>query len=125
VKKENLSFKKYIFSSIQNYVVSYCRTSIALGTYLGLGGITTGMSSSLSSSYLFSPIAKIVLFWRYIGDRELNVIKKTRLLPNHKLYSFNCFVLNDNFSNIFVHQTKRQKKIHNTIFFLSRIANKK
>jgi hypothetical protein len=25
-------------------------------------------------------------------------VKKTRLLPNHKLYSFNCFVLNDSFS---------------------------
>jgi hypothetical protein len=37
--------------------------------------------------------------------------KKTWLLPNHKLYSFNCFVLNDNFSNIFVHQTKTTEKI--------------
>jgi hypothetical protein len=45
--------------------------------------------------------------------------KKTRLLPNHKLYSFNCFVLNDSFSKIFVQQTKRQKKNYNTIFILS------
>jgi hypothetical protein len=44
-------------------------------------------------------------------------VKKTWLLPNHKLYSFNCFVLNDSFSNIFVHQTKRQKKITTQYFF--------
>jgi hypothetical protein len=52
-------------------------------------------------------------------------VKKIWLLPSHKLFSFNCFVLNDSFSNIFVHQTKWQKKNHNTIFFLSCIANKK
>jgi hypothetical protein len=45
--------------------------------------------------------------------------KKTRLLPNHKLYSFIYFVLNYSFSKIFVQQTKRQKKNYNTIFILS------
>jgi hypothetical protein len=44
-------------------------------------------------------------------------VKEPRLLLNHKLYSFNCFVLNDSFPNIFVHQTKGQKKITTQYFF--------
>jgi hypothetical protein len=52
---------------------------------------------------------------------QIKRVKKPRLLQqHHKLYSFNCFVLNDSFSNIFVHQTKRQKKkSQHNIFSLS------